>query len=338
MLQPDDWTIRHARDEDVDEVVALLRTCLGEGGVPRSAAFWRWKHQQSPFGPSPVHVATAGGRIVGVRAFLRWRWHHGDRELTAVRAVDTATHPDWQGRGIFSRLTRGLAAEMAEEGVAFVFNTPNRKSGAGYRKLGWRPAGRLPVYGRPLAGRTARRREDIAAEPAETGLRPVAELLERPGTEGFLAALDRRRQADPRLRTVASLPYLRWRYAEVPGVDYRAAWAGQGDDAAVVVVRLRRRRGLLEASVSEVLAGTQAGVDAAARLLRELRAATGARYALAVASPGTPEHAALRRGGFVRLPGAGPRLVVRRLRPAPALPDLHRLGAWRLSTGSFELF
>ena len=81
MQQPDDWTIRSARNDDVEAVVGLLCTCLGDGGVPRSADFWRWKHQDNPFGPSPVLLATAGERIVGVRAFLRWSWHRGDREV-----------------------------------------------------------------------------------------------------------------------------------------------------------------------------------------------------------------------------------------------------------------
>jgi GNAT superfamily N-acetyltransferase len=326
--EPDDWTIRPGRDDDVEAVVGLLRTCLGAGGVPRSAEFWRWKHQHNPFGPSPVLVAAAGEQIVAVRAFMRWRWHSGDREVSAVRAVDTATHPGWRGRGLFSLLTRRLAAQMADDGVGFVFNTPNRKSGAGYRKMGWRPVGRLPVYGRRLA----------PASRAAAALRPVRELLEQPETEGLLAAVDHRRRSDPRLRTAATLPYLSWRYGGAPGLDYRAAWDGGGDAAAAVVVRTRRRHGLLEASVSEILAASAAGADTAAQLLRGLGAATGAHYALAVATPGTGEHAALRRAGFLRLPAAGPRLLARLLSPPGGLPDVHDLDAWRLATGSFELF
>ena len=230
---------------------------------------------------------------------------------------------------------------MGEEGVAFVFNTPNRKSGAGYRKMGWRTVGRLPLYARPLRPavplrRTVPRGPGSAAPPAP--LRPVSELLARPETERFLAELDRRRAADSRLRTVASLAYLSWRYASVPGLDYRACWAGDGEDAAALVVRMRRRRGLSEASVSEILAGTPAGVDTAARLLRGLGAATAAHYAAAVATPGTGEHAALLKAGFLRLPNLGPRLLARPLGTGRGPNDPGKLDAWRLTTGTFELF
>jgi GNAT superfamily N-acetyltransferase len=329
-----EWTIRRGRDEDVGELVELLRICLGEGQVPRSAEFWRWKHQRSPFGPSPFLVAIAGGRIIGFRAFLGWRWHTGERALTAVRAVDTATHPQWQGCGVFSRLTQQLVAQLREEGVAFVFNTPNRKSGSGYRKMGWHKVGRLPVYGR-LLGIPRRRRRNGGPS---SSLRPIDEFLARAETPSFLAAVDRRRSEDRRLRTATTLPYLRWRYAEAPGLDYRAAWSGSGDEAAALVVRLRRRRGLLEASVSELLAANEAGARTAAQLLRGLAGSTPAHYALAVASTRTTEHAALRRAGFLRLPAAGPRLAVRRLALDTDAPNLLESAAWRLSTGTFELF
>jgi GNAT superfamily N-acetyltransferase len=267
-----------------------------------------------------------------------------------VRAVDTATHPDWQGRGVFSALTARLVAEVVqentvvqegtvgEEGTAFVFNTPNRKSGGGYRTMGWRVVGRLPVLVRPLGLPGTRHR---GGGPG--ALPPAGAFLARPEAEPFLAAVERRRRRDRRLRTAATAAYLRWRYADAPDLDYRAAWAGSGEAAAALVLRLRRRRGLREAAVTEVLVAGDAGVATAAGLLRSLRASSRADHAVAVASPGSDEHAALRRAGFLPLPGVGPRLFVRPLDPASGMPDAEpsspdHLSSWRFAAGSFELF
>ena len=104
-------------------------------------------------------MAEHDDRLIGLRAFMRWRLAAGDRDLTAVRAVDTATHPDFQGMGVFSRLTRA-ALDAMEGQVDLVFNTPNGKSGPGYLKLGWREVGRVPVavrVRRPLRLLTSRR-------------------------------------------------------------------------------------------------------------------------------------------------------------------------------------
>jgi len=99
-------------------VLDLLGLTLGVGPAGRRPAeFFRWKHLENPFGPSLMLVAEADGRLVGLRAFMRWRFAAGDRQLRAVRAVDTATHPDYQGMGVFSRLTRAALDALDGEAV-----------------------------------------------------------------------------------------------------------------------------------------------------------------------------------------------------------------------------
>ena len=141
--------MRAWHDDDLPHVLELLQAALGGGpaGV-RPAEFFRWKHLENPFGRSFMLVAEADGRIIGLRAFMRWRFRADDRVVHAVRAVDTATHPDYQGRGVFSMLTRRAIEEMRGE-VELIFNTPNEKSLPGYLKMGWQSVGRVPILVRP---------------------------------------------------------------------------------------------------------------------------------------------------------------------------------------------
>jgi len=62
-------------------------------------------------------VACDGERVVAFRTFMRWEFQRGDQVFRCVRAVDTATHPDYQGRGLFSQLTRSALPELAADGV-----------------------------------------------------------------------------------------------------------------------------------------------------------------------------------------------------------------------------
>ena len=120
--------VRPYRDADEQAVLGLLNDALGGGPAgTRPAEFFRWKHLENPFGRSFMLVAEADGRIVGLRAFMRWEFVAGDRRFRAVRAVDTATHPDHQGKGIFSRLTLEALDSLRDQ-ADFVFNTPNEKS------------------------------------------------------------------------------------------------------------------------------------------------------------------------------------------------------------------
>lgn len=133
--------IRQATRQDLPEIVNLLKRSLGESRTPKSEEAWNWKHVQNPFGESLVHLAFEGETLVGVRAFMQWKW----KEYRVLRAVDTATHPEFWGRGIFRKLTEGLIEKATEEGFDFIFNTPNEKSMPGYLKMGWKKCYKIPV-------------------------------------------------------------------------------------------------------------------------------------------------------------------------------------------------
>src|SRR5713101_901703 len=140
----DGLTVQRATSADFPGVLELTRRALG--WTDADTHFLEWKHLRNPFGPSPMWVATDDDRVVGFRAFLRWEFvTRAGRTVTAVRAVDTATDPAYQGQGIFTRLTTEAIAALTHDGVELIFNTPNAKSLPGYLKMGWQEIGRLPV-------------------------------------------------------------------------------------------------------------------------------------------------------------------------------------------------
>jgi GNAT superfamily N-acetyltransferase len=305
--------IRDADEGDLLRVVELMASSLGDGSVPRSEAFFRWKHLENPFGRSPIILAEEDGRLIGLRTMLRWELREGARRLPLVRAVDTATHPDAQGRGIFRRLTLEAVRRLTAEGVAGAFNTPNPKSGAGYLKMGWRTLGRVRVHVRPaLGGLAARLRSSRSwdVSDAETA------TLEGVVASGLEAS------ADKRWRTARTPEYLRWRYVSVPGIRYGAAI----EPGAVIVFRRRERRGLREVTVCEARLSTMTG---AYRVLR--RIAEGADVVSCLAAD-ERTRSVLARLGFI--PASGPEVYARPLADG-GIVTLDECG-W--STGDLELF
>ena len=132
----------------------------------------------------------------------------------AARAVDTATDPDFQGRGIFTRLTLEALDALPADGVDMVFNTPNAQSLPGYLKMGWEEVGRLAAAVRPTRWRfvrvvgTARRPASREFVPSVVGV-PAGDGLADHG------AVDRLLEAAPAplgLATRRSGRYLQWRY------------------------------------------------------------------------------------------------------------------------------
>lgn len=131
--------IRKLTNDDQPALLELATASLGEGPQgARQSDWWDWKHVDNPFGRSLVLGAFVDGRLVGLRAFMRWRLVDArGRRWSCARAVDTATHPSQQGKGIFSTLTLAGLDYLRDDGTDIVFNTPNGKSGPGYRKMGW---------------------------------------------------------------------------------------------------------------------------------------------------------------------------------------------------------
>lgn len=334
-----DLEIALARDSDTPEILSLIRTSLGEGEVPRESAYWAWKHLDNPFGGSPVVIARSDDQLVGLRAFMRWTWTAGGTAYPAVRAVDTATHPAWRGRGVFSRLTNLLVERMQESGVAFIFNTPNESSRPGYLKMGWSSVGRVSLWVRPLPfgrsmGTAAGGEASVAA--LQSGGRSLREAWTLPGLADFLNAI----QADgKRFRTPLSIEYLRWRYEEVPGIHYFAAGDVEDDNSALFVWRLKSRGRFVELRLCESFVGPGKGaVRQAGRTLRALLAAGRADFASAMATWGSPQQRTLLRSGFIPAPRCGPVLTVRPLNIGRKDPDPRRRGAWAASIGDLELF
>jgi GNAT superfamily N-acetyltransferase len=318
--------VRPFEEADQPAVLALLESSLGWTRDERHARFFAWKHRQNPFGASPAWVATDGSRVVGFRTFLRWEFVHEERIVPAVRAVDTATHPEYQGRGIFARLTEHAIDALRDDGVAFVFNTPNDQSRPGYLRMGWRPLARLPVFARPRSpaavGRLVRARTpaDKWSVPTAAGL-PAAEVLaDHSGVAGVMASLPR-----DGLRTRRSRAYLAWRYG-FETLGYRAVTSGHGPGGGVVFFRLRRRGQAVEAAIcDELVPGGDPEITRG--LLRAVLRTTGADHAVRLGSSRP-------RAGFVRVPGQGPTLVAR----AVADTDLPEPAGWRLTLGDIELF
>ena len=137
--------IREATEQDIPEILDVLKASLGETSSKKTEAVWKYKHVDNPFGKSLVLVAVENDKIIGVRALMRWKWQLEKNVFSTFRAVDTATHPEHQGKGIFKKLTLRAIEIAKEQGDDFIFNTPNTQSLPGYLKMDWKEVGKLKI-------------------------------------------------------------------------------------------------------------------------------------------------------------------------------------------------
>jgi hypothetical protein len=224
---------------------------------------------------------------------------------------------------VFRALTTTAVAELTDEGVDFVFNTPNDQSRPGYLRMGWSDVGRLPLNAR-VSRVSALWRMRTARVPAERW--PIATdagvdaraLLADDGVATLLERL-----APPRaLRTARSAEYLRWRYG-LAALGYRAIAHSNDPAAGIVVFRLRRRGAAVEAVVSELLVPD--GAPYGGHLLREVARTARPDYVVQIGH---------RSGSSFPIPRLGPLLTYRPLTDRSAIPALRDFD---LALGDVEL-
>ncbi|MFD1096333.1 GNAT family N-acetyltransferase [Salegentibacter chungangensis] len=204
--------IREAVNKDIPEILKVLKASLGETSSKKTEEVWRFKHVDNPFGRSLVLLAEEGGEVVGVRAFMRWKWQEGNQVFSAFRAVDTATHPNYQGKGIFKKLTKKALEVAANNGDHFVFNTPNKQSKPGYLKMGWEEVGKLNVGVFPVNPFYWSKKENI--EKYGVVWNDEIKL-------DFFDNWNEKLEKTGKLFTPKSESYLNWRYVNNPLQKYK---------------------------------------------------------------------------------------------------------------------
>jgi hypothetical protein len=201
---------RDASSKDIPNIVALQKLSLGESLMPKSEMLWCWKHVNNPFGESRVLISEENEKLVGLRAFMNWEWTESDTIIRSLRAVDTATHPQYQGKGIFKRLTLRLVSEN-KQAVSFIFNTPNKKSAAGYLKMGWFSYKRMAIRIK-ICPLNLIKKPRVHKDQLKNFL--VENILDNIQPDELIA------WKTTAITSNITKEYLQWRYVDIPGIAY----------------------------------------------------------------------------------------------------------------------
>lgn len=117
-------SIRGYKSGDEDAIVDFLN--LGYSTQASNLQDWRWRHVDYPtFKRDNDFIVEANNKMVGYRGlFLRDMVISGNRLVTASLGA-TATHPDFRGYGIYSRLHQATLQAALSQGsiIAITWNS-----------------------------------------------------------------------------------------------------------------------------------------------------------------------------------------------------------------------
>lgn len=332
----EDWSRRFARDAErsfacrpvaIDEIprVAGLMTAVFPALTDRTdlAEHYRWKYgvwSERP--PHNLGHFDERGELAGQYLTLSMKTRYFDREIVTAYSCDTAVRPDLQGRGLSGYLVRRQHDWLRDDGVDFVWGFPNSNffplwtGSLSWRKIADYPFLLAPVRADAVMGALVRR-PGLGGLATAVGRAANLALRAQP-TNGVELEWVKNDEAAEwveeiwsdfkesfEIGVVRDSRYLRRRYLESPGVDYRVTIARhRGRPLGVFVTRRMPKRGLDTLAICEAIFFRHAfsRMRPALGALAEKARSEGVEAIGACCLPHRPEYRSYVLSGFAPVP------------------------------------
>ncbi|WP_107942123.1 GNAT family N-acetyltransferase [Metasolibacillus fluoroglycofenilyticus] len=166
--------------------------------------YLRWRYLQNPSEDLLVAVAIENNEIVANYSASPCSIIFNGQTYKTALSMTTMTHPEYNGRGLFTKLADLLYLEMKKRGYSLIWGFPNNNSHGIFKsKLGWEDIYEIPTFKLELS-----KTRDILIEKTYT--------LELDNTfENFKAYPIRRK-----IQVEKSKEFYKWRYTNNPINEY----------------------------------------------------------------------------------------------------------------------
>lgn len=311
--------------------------------MARDEAYVRWKFDDNPDGKPFIAVADDSGRIVGQYALWPTKLRLDRSVIAGAQSLDTMTHPDYRGQGMFVRLAEACMDYAAREGIEALYGFPNENSFPGFvRRLDWDHTGNTSIWVRPIHPSSHHRISRWIGPVVDFGstLMPVGSTRGFqvqsgcPGKADLESLIEIWRECGGRCRVEKTVERLIWRFSVHSGMRYRWISVYRGSKlAAIGVWGVDRRTG--NAQLAEVLAVDARGADAVVSATVTEAKQSRCPFLIA-ASTRNDLKSSLRRSGFIRS-GSIP-LIVRKLTARSLPANVHSHDLWNIFGADLDTF
>lgn len=229
------WHPRQYQEGDEGGILDLYTLAFGSD---ISAERLVWQYKQNPAGQPIIHLAESSQGIVGYYALMPIRMRIRNKICIEIYSLETMTHPDYRGQGIFTILGKENYKLAARRGFHFLYGFTNRNAHPiVVNKLDWRDLyNGIPLWVKPLNLESIIRKR-LVDNRLVAGLgskfgKIAMNILYRPMQNKPKYSITEVSYFDERFNllweetsndgvmVVRDKEYLTWRYLEKPGEKY----------------------------------------------------------------------------------------------------------------------
>ncbi len=219
------------------EFADLYTLCFG---VEMKDCEVAWRYLENPYRDILSCVAMDEGRLVANYSASPIELSYRGKPVKAALSLNTMTHPDYSGRGLFVKLAEQVYRRLYKTGYQMILGFPNNLSNRTFvGKLGWKDICIVPTLQLDLS----------RARP-----KSVPEGLTILEDDGFLLEYEPG-AAPEEIAVYKTREYLRWRYAGHPANRYYTfAISGKREGVAsswAVIKEFRDRINLVDSCFAD---------------------------------------------------------------------------------------
>lgn len=142
------FIVRSYSEGDEVSILKLFHTVFE---TERSRQDWEAKFLNNYTKSTLIELAFDQQNLAGQYTLLPITIRTGQGLVNGAQSLDTMTHPDYRGQGIFTLLAQSLFERCKAENVSLLYGFPNENSYPGFvKKLGWKHIGDVSSFARPL--------------------------------------------------------------------------------------------------------------------------------------------------------------------------------------------
>ena len=147
-----DLKIRNYKPGDQTQIIQLFQQVFRKPmGKTESIKHWNWEYKNNPNNQIHAFLAFDVDRLVGYYAVIPIKMKIKDKVYITSLSLDTMTHKDYRGQGLFPTLATKLYNKLGETGISITYGFPNGNSIYGFiKKLEWFEISNVPIYALPL--------------------------------------------------------------------------------------------------------------------------------------------------------------------------------------------
>ncbi|MFC1900291.1 GNAT family N-acetyltransferase [Chloroflexota bacterium] len=197
------------RDYQIGDEHQILNLYKEVNQKEMTLAHWTWKFAENPFGKAIIKLLFDGNKLIGHYAVLPMDVQVQGKPVKAALSVNTMTHPDYRGHGIFPFLGQETYQTCMDNGIRFIYGFPNNNIyQPRINKLEWIGFGKMTSLEKEL-------------EPGNMGaIEPESQICPIDSFDERVNSLWNKTRSGYSISVIRTTEFLNWRFTAHPVVNY----------------------------------------------------------------------------------------------------------------------